>query len=52
MPVIEVEQLHKRYRGHVAVHDVSFSVDEGEIFGVCGRNGAGSRRRPSTPGRS
>jgi ABC-2 type transport system ATP-binding protein len=41
MPVIEVNQLHKRYRDQVAVHDVSFSVEEGEIFGVLGRNGAG-----------
>ncbi|MCO1660872.1 ABC transporter ATP-binding protein [Pseudonocardia humida] len=41
MPVIEVDKLHKRYRGHVAVQDVSFGVDEGEIFGICGRNGAG-----------
>jgi ABC-2 type transport system ATP-binding protein len=41
MPVIEVEQLHKRYRDHVAVHDVSLAVQEGEIFGICGRNGAG-----------
>ncbi|WP_214406039.1 ABC transporter ATP-binding protein [Pseudonocardia lacus] len=41
MPVIEVDSLHKRYRDHVAVQDVSFSVEEGEIFGVCGRNGAG-----------
>lgn len=41
MAVIEVQQLHKRYRGHVAVHDVSFAVEEGEIFGVLGPNGAG-----------
>ncbi|WP_433558647.1 ABC transporter ATP-binding protein [Pseudonocardia xinjiangensis] len=41
MPVIEVDHLHKRYRDQVAVHDVSFSVEEGEIFGVLGRNGAG-----------
>ena len=41
MPVIEVTNLHKRYRDHVAVHDVSLSVREGEIFGICGRNGAG-----------
>jgi ABC-2 type transport system ATP-binding protein len=41
MPVIEVNQLHKRYRDQVAVHDVSFSVEEGEIFGVLGPNGAG-----------
>lgn len=41
MKVIEVTNLHKRYREHVAVDDVSFAVDEGEIFGVLGPNGAG-----------
>ncbi|WP_024874119.1 ABC transporter ATP-binding protein [Saccharomonospora piscinae] len=41
MPVIEVEHLAKRYGDHVALHDVSFSVEEGEIFGILGRNGAG-----------
>ena len=40
-PVIEVEQLHKGYGEVVAVDDVSFSVDEGEIFGIIGPNGAG-----------
>ncbi len=41
MPVIEVNHLHKRYRDHVAVHDVSFTVEQGEIFGILGPNGAG-----------
>jgi ABC-type branched-subunit amino acid transport system ATPase component len=41
VPVIEVENLSKSYRGHVAVEGVSFSVEEGEIFGVVGPNGAG-----------
>ena len=40
-PVIEVEQLHKRYGDRTAVADVSFRVDEGEIFGILGPNGAG-----------
>ena len=40
-PVIEVERLHKRYGEVVAVDEVSFSVDEGEIFGIIGPNGAG-----------
>ncbi|WP_380283421.1 ABC transporter ATP-binding protein [Kitasatospora purpeofusca] len=41
MPVIEVQNLRKTYGDHVAVDDVSFSVEEGEIFGVLGPNGAG-----------
>lgn len=41
MPIIEVENLHKRYGETVAVADVSFTVDQGEIFGVLGPNGAG-----------
>ena len=40
-PVIEVRQLHKRYGGTVAVDDISFTVAEGEIFGILGPNGAG-----------
>src|ERR1700758_1725358 len=40
-PVIEVRQLHKRYGGTVAVDDISFSVEPGEIFGILGPNGAG-----------
>ncbi|WP_347404654.1 ABC transporter ATP-binding protein [Solwaraspora sp. WMMD1047] len=41
MTVIEVTNLRKRYRDQVAVADVSFSVLEGEIFGIVGPNGAG-----------
>ncbi|GAA2802312.1 ABC transporter ATP-binding protein [Crossiella cryophila] len=41
MPVIEVANLHKRYREHTAVADVSFTVERGEIFGILGPNGAG-----------
>ena len=41
MPVIEVDNLSKRYRDQVAVHDISFSVERGEIFGIVGPNGAG-----------
>jgi ABC-2 type transport system ATP-binding protein len=41
MPVIEVEHLHKRYGDQVAVDDLSFTVEQGEIFGILGPNGAG-----------
>jgi ABC-2 type transport system ATP-binding protein len=39
--VIEVEGLTKRYGGRSAVAGISFSVEEGEIFGIVGPNGAG-----------
>ena len=39
--VITVEHLRKAYGHTVAVDDVSFSVDQGEIFGILGPNGAG-----------
>jgi ABC-2 type transport system ATP-binding protein len=39
--VIEVRHLQKKYGDTVAVGDVSFTVDEGEIFGILGPNGAG-----------
>ncbi|MDT0270686.1 ABC transporter ATP-binding protein [Streptomyces sp. DSM 44915] len=41
MTALEVRHLHKRYGRHVAVEDVSFTVEEGEIFGIIGPNGAG-----------
>ncbi len=39
--VVEVRGLAKRYGSFVAVEDVTFSVEEGEIFGILGPNGAG-----------
>lgn len=41
MSTIEVRNLHKRYGATVAVDDVSFTVEAGEIFGILGPNGAG-----------
>ena len=40
-PVITVQHLHKQYGDTVAVDDVSFDVQPGEIFGIIGPNGAG-----------
>lgn len=41
MEIIEVEGLRKVYGGKVAVDGVSFTVSQGEIFGLVGPNGAG-----------
>jgi len=39
--IIEVENLTKRYGDVQALRGVSFSVQEGEVFGLLGPNGAG-----------
>jgi ABC-2 type transport system ATP-binding protein len=39
--MIEVLNLTKRYSGHTAVSNISFSVERGEIVGLLGPNGAG-----------
>jgi ABC-2 type transport system ATP-binding protein len=41
MPAIEVQQLVKTYGELRAVDGISFSVDQGEVFGFLGPNGAG-----------
>ena len=38
---IRVEGLVKRYGSFTALDDISFDVEEGEIFGILGPNGAG-----------
>jgi ABC-2 type transport system ATP-binding protein len=46
MAVIEVSNLAKRHGEQVALDGVSFTVEQGEIFGILGPNGAGK----TTPG--
>ena len=40
-PMLEVRDLRKKFAGKPALGGVSFSVREGEIFGLLGHNGAG-----------
>ncbi len=41
MQAIQVEHLTKKFNGLIAVNDISFSIQRGEIFGLLGPNGAG-----------
>lgn len=40
-PIIEVKNLQKRYGDFEAVRGLSFTINQGEIFGLLGPNGAG-----------
>ena len=41
MPILEINNVTKKFGGLMALDDVSFRVDEGEIRGLIGPNGAG-----------
>ena len=41
MQAIKVSNLVKKYKEHLAVDDLSFEVNEGELFAFLGENGAG-----------
>lgn len=41
MSLLELKNVTLRFGGLVAVNDVSFSVEEGEVFALVGPNGAG-----------
>jgi ABC-2 type transport system ATP-binding protein len=40
-PILKVEGLRKAYKAVVAVEEISFDMQKGEIFGMVGPNGAG-----------
>jgi ABC-type multidrug transport system ATPase subunit len=40
-PVIEVQHLSKQFAGFQAVDDLSFTVNQGDVYGFLGQNGAG-----------
>jgi branched-chain amino acid transport system ATP-binding protein len=41
VPILRVEGIVKRFGGLVALSEVSFSINSGEIYGLIGPNGAG-----------
>lgn len=41
MPVVDIRQLTKMYKKNRGIEDITFSIEEGEIFGFIGPNGAG-----------
>lgn len=41
MSLLEVERVSKGFGGVRAVHDVSFTLEEGELLGIMGPNGSG-----------
>lgn len=41
VPAISVQRLNKRYRDVHAVRDLSFEVEQGDVYGFLGPNGAG-----------
>ncbi len=41
MPLLEIEGLNAWYGASHVIHDLSFSVEQGEILALVGRNGAG-----------
>ena len=41
VPIVEVDKIKLSFKGVVAVNEVSFQVEEGQLFAIIGPNGAG-----------
>lgn len=40
-PALDIQNLSKQFDNAIAVNDISFTIEQGEIFGLLGPNGAG-----------
>ena len=41
VPILEIRNATKEYRGVAAIKNVSFALDKGEVHAMLGENGAG-----------
>ena len=46
MTILSLEHIKKYYATQKAVDDISFTIEEGSIFGLLGPNGAGKSTGP------
>ena len=40
-PILETNNLTKTFDNHKAVNNISLTINQGDIYGLIGRNGAG-----------
>lgn len=40
-PILEINNLHKKYGGLTAVDHISFKIEKGHVYGILGPNGSG-----------
>ena len=41
MELVNIKDLSKTFKGKRVLHDINFTIEKGEIYGLVGNNGAG-----------